>query len=109
MTDHVDSFKHPIRDKSNRHIVDRLADVRDRLKLFKGLEEDLKNIICHEMGAADSLGGDEYIAKQSITERAGSVDIKAMADDGIDVEKYRKPKTTAVTIRLEKRVMDEGA
>ncbi|RCL04006.1 MAG: hypothetical protein JSC189_000043 [Candidatus Tokpelaia sp. JSC189] len=57
------------------------------------------------MGDRDSVGGDEFIATQITSSRSGGIDTKAMENDGIDIEKYRKPKTTIISIRIERRAM----
>jgi hypothetical protein len=90
--------------QSNRHPVDRLADVRAQMKALKALEDDLKAEVSKEMGGRDSLGGDQYIARQKLSERAGAVDAKAMKAAGIDVDAYRKPPVTVMTITVEERV-----
>ncbi len=87
----------------NRHPVDQLADLRETIKRLKEFEEELKVQVSDLMGSADSLGGDEYIARQTVSERAGAIDTKAMASAGIDIEKYRKPNVTVFSIRCERR------
>lgn len=93
---------------ANRHPVDQLADVRESLKALKDREEDLKAEVGRLMGAADSLGGDEYIATQAISERKGGLDEKAIASRlGVDnLDGFRKPSTTVVTIRVERRATE---
>lgn len=90
----------------NRHPVDRLADVRAQIKALAEEEADLKAKISVEMGPADSLGGDEYIASQSLQERKGGLDEKAMIKAGIDVESFRKPASTFVVLKVERRAME---
>jgi len=92
--------------QDNRHIVDRLADVRDQIAYLKFEESELKEQISRLMGSRDSLGGDEYIATKVVSERAGSIDTKQMWEDGIDIEKYRNPKTSFTSIRLEERRLE---
>jgi len=91
---------------ANRHPVDALADVREQIKSLKEKEENLKSLVSQKMGTRDSLGGDEWIARQAISERAGSLDTKAMERDNIDVGKYRKRPVAVVSIRVERRVME---
>ena len=91
----------------NRHIVDRLADVREEIKELAEKEKVLKNQISGMMGEDDSLGGDEYIARQIVSLRSGSIDAEALERAGIDVDKYRKPGSATYTIRLERRVLEE--
>lgn len=88
---------------TNLHPVDELADVRLKIKHLDAREIELKKIISDMMGEADSLGGNEYIARQTVSERAGAIDTKAMEAAGIDVEKYRKKPTTVYTLRIERR------
>lgn len=54
---------------SNRHIVDKLADVRERLKELKAEEEMLKDAVL----ASGDVEGDEHIAQITESER-GSLD-----------------------------------
>jgi len=93
----------------NRHIVDQLADVREQIKKLEEQEEKLKAEVSKQMGDADSLGGDEFIARQTVSTRAGSIDAKAMEKAGIKVEKYRKAAVTIYSIRVERREQPEAA
>jgi len=104
MTDNLVPFKGQNLEQNNRHIVDQLADVRNQIAWLKGVESELKEKISWQMGTRDSLGGDEYIAVKVVSDRVGAIDAKLLAADGIDIEKYRKPKTTTTSIRLEERV-----
>lgn len=92
----------------NRHIVDQLADVRAKIKELETVENALKAKVSKEMGDRDSLGGDEYIAQQTLTTRAGSIDTKALEKAGINVDAYRKPETVVMTLRVVKRVMEDA-
>lgn len=88
---------------NNRHPVDELADVREAMKSLKAREDELKAIISNAMGSADHLGGDEFIATQTLSERKGGLDEKAMKAAGIDTDRYRKASTVVTTIRVERR------
>lgn len=90
----------------NRHVVDQLADIREQIKSLKAKEDELKDLISKEMGDADSLGGDEFIACQVLSTRKGGLDAKAMEADGIDVAKYRKADVTVYSLRIERREME---
>lgn len=90
----------------NRHPVDELADVREKIKFWKEREDELRGLISEMMGGADSLGGDEWIARQTVSERKGSLDEKAMKADGIDTDRYRKPPSVSFTIRVERRAVE---
>lgn len=90
----------------NRHIVDQLADVRAQIKDLEGREADLKKQISAKMGAADSLGGDEFIALQTLSTRKGGLDDKAMLAAGIDVDRYRRPDITVFSLRVERRASE---
>lgn len=94
---------------SNRHIVDQLADVRAEMKTLKAREDELKDAVSKAMGNADSLGGDQFIALQKVSERKGSIDQKAMEAAGVDPERFRKPAVTVYQIVVEPRAMDEVA
>jgi len=91
----------------NRHIVDRLADVREEIKSLKEQENTLKDIISKEMGSAHSLGGDEFIAHQSVSKKAGNIDAEALKKAGINVDQFRKPHSIICTLRLERRALEE--
>lgn len=90
----------------NRHIVDQLADVRAQIKELSAIEANLKAEVSRQMGEADSLGGMEFIACQSLSTRRGAIDDKRMKADGIDVDAYRKPDTTVLAIRIEPRAAE---
>jgi hypothetical protein len=92
----------------NRHPVDELAEVRAQIKDLEEREKALKTTVSTLMGDRDSIGGDEFIARQTLTERAGSVDTAAMKKAGIDVDKYRKAPTAVVTIKCERRVLEDA-
>lgn len=98
------SFK---RAGSNRHPVDRLALVRERIKALQVEETSLKEEIGSLMGDADNLGGLDYIATKTRTERKSGLDEKTMKANGIDVERYRRPSTEFEVIRVVARVIDE--
>jgi cell division protein FtsB len=87
----------------NTHPVDALARVRAAIKELQDNEKALKDEIQTAMGGDDALAGDEYIASQAISTRKGGIDEKAMVKAGINVESYRKPETTVITLRIEKR------
>lgn len=93
---------------SNRHIVDQLADVRAKIKALQEHEKDLKEEVGRQMGAADSLGGDEFIASQAISERKGSIDEAKVARKlGVEnLDAFRKAPSTVVTIRVESRASE---
>ena len=95
----------------NRHPVDRLADVRAQIKALQEEEADLKAKISVEMADADSLGGDEFIAVQTLQDRKGGLDEKRIAETlGVkSLDPYRKPSTVAHVLRIERRVVDEVA
>jgi uncharacterized protein (UPF0335 family) len=91
---------------TNRHPVDELAEVRAKIKFLGERESELKETISKMMGGADSLGGDEFIARQMLSERKGSLDEKAMKAAGIDTDKFRKPATVVMSLRIERREME---
>jgi hypothetical protein len=94
----------------NRHPVDQLANIRATQKILKDREDDLKTEIGALMGDADSLGGDEFIARQTLSERKGSLDEKAICKAlGVEtLDGFRKPTTTVYTLRVEARAMPEA-
>jgi hypothetical protein len=92
---------------TNLHPVDELAEVRAKIKFLTERESELKDIISKMMGPnADSLGGDEFIARQVLSERKGSLDEKAMKAAGIDTDKFRKHSVTIWSLRIERREME---
>ena len=91
---------------SNRHPVDQLAAVRTTIKRLQDQEKTLKDQIGEAMGSADSLGGDEFIAFQKVSERKGAIDEKALAAVGIDVNAYRKPPVSVYTLTVEARAVE---
>ena len=90
----------------NRHPVDRLADVRTQIKVLEQEEADLKAQITTEMGSGDSLGGDEYIAFQSLQTRRGSLDEAKLRPLVGDLAAFRKPETTFIVLKVEPRVRE---
>lgn len=93
----------------NRHPVDQLADVRAKIKDLQAREGELKDEIGRLMGDKDSLGGDEYIARQSIQERKGPIDEAKLKAAGLDADKFRKPPVTSIVLRVERRAELEAA
>jgi hypothetical protein len=90
----------------NRHPIDQLANVRATIKVLQARETELKDEITALMGDKDSLGGDEFIARQKLQERKGGLDEKKLADKFGDLSAYRKPSTTFITIQVEPRALD---
>ncbi|MBP0440661.1 hypothetical protein [Tianweitania sediminis] len=93
---------------SNRHPVDRLAIVRTRIKELQEQEADLKQIVSAQMGSKDTLGGDEYVAKQVLSTRKGGIDEALLKKQGLDPASFRKPDVTVLSIRVEARVVEEA-
>lgn len=87
---------------ANRHPVDQLADVRAQKKALEEREEALKAEISKLMGSANHLGGDEFIAIQSVSTRKGAIDEAALKSRGIDVP--RKSDVTVFSLKIERRV-----
>jgi predicted phage-related endonuclease len=78
--------------------IDRIRDLDRQIKELQGERKHLVTGIQGEMGDAEALnvGGRPWITWKSQT-RAGTVDTKAMAKDGIDIDAYRKPSKTTRT------------
>lgn len=89
--------------QANRHPVDQLADVRAQIKALQELEAVLKARVSADMGTADSLGGDEFIALQTLTTRKGAIDEKKALKAGVDLDDFRKPETVVHSLRIERR------
>lgn len=88
---------------SNRHPVDQLGEVREQIKALGEVESALKAQVSALMGDRDSLGGDEWIASQTLSERKGAIDEKKAKAAGVDVDRFRKASATVVTIRTVRR------
>lgn len=93
---------------TNRHPVDELAENREQQKALKQQEEILRAKVSTMMGSADSLGGDEWIAKQDVVPRKGSIDDRKLKAAGLDPEKFRKPGSTAFVIRTVRRAVEDA-
>lgn len=91
---------------NNRHPVDQLANVRATIKTLQEREAELKDQIGTMMGAADSLGGDEFIAIQKLKTRKGGLDAKKLEAKFGDLTAYRKKDTTFIELSVEARVME---
>lgn len=91
---------------TNRHPVDQLAQIRSTIKVLQEREAQLKAEISAMMGAADSLGGDEFIAFQKLQQRKGGLDAAALKKAGIDPDKFRKPASTFIVLTVEPRVQE---
>lgn len=91
---------------TNRHPVDQLADVRAAIKSLQSQEAQLKDEISARMGAADSLGGDQFIALQKLQTRKGGLDEKKLAAKLGDLSAYRKPDSTFIVLSVEPRAME---
>ena len=89
---------------SNRHPVDQLADIRAQKKALEEREAELKEVVSGLMGSADSLGGDEFIAMQTVTTRKGGIDEAALKKLGVVVP--RKPDVIVYSIRTERRASE---
>lgn len=92
----------------NRHIVDQYAEIVSTIKMLEIKKDLLNHEIRKIMGFDDSLGGDEFIAMQSISERKGGIDEKALTEIGIDVSAFRKPSISLVTLRIQPRASEFG-
>lgn len=90
----------------NRHPVDQLANIRATIKTLEARETELKEQISALMGGADSLGGAEFIARQSLQERKGGLDEKKLTDKLGNLDAYRKPPTTSIVLRIEARAQE---
>lgn len=92
---------------SNRHAVDRLALVRAEIKALQAKEDVLKALVEGMMGDDAAIGGDEFIARRITSTRKGGLDEDALRRSGVDVERYRKPPTETVSLRVVQRVVEE--
>ncbi len=90
----------------NRHMVDQLADVRAKIKELQGEESALKAQISAAMGSADSLGGDQFVAFQRVSERKGAIDEARIKAAGLDPDALRKPAVTVYSLVVEPRVSE---
>lgn len=89
---------------TNRHPVDRLADVREAIRMLKDEEDALRQTI---FAGACGLVGDQHEASvtESTTERLDAVALrKAWGDDKL--RPYLKPSTVR-TVKVRERVVPE--
>lgn len=91
---------------TNRHPVDQLANIRATIKTLEDREKELKEQIGALMGSADSLGGDEFIARQKLQSRKGGLDEKKLQAKLGDLSAYRKPDSTYIVLNVEARAME---
>ena len=95
----------------NRHLVDRYGDLKEHNKKSKKLEEKLKAEIMKAADDAgtDSVGGDEYIARQEVRQRTGGLDAEALekrfGKEAVDA--CRKPPTNPIVVTVTRREEDE--
>lgn len=84
--------------------VDKLGEIRERIKQFQAEEKALKAIVQDTLGPDDRLLGFEFLAIQTIAERKGAVDERRVADAlGVEnLDDYRKPATTVITVKTER-------
>lgn len=94
---------------NNRHPVDQLAEVRAQIKVLTELEASLKDAVSTLMGAGDFVEGDEYVAMQSISERKGSIDDKAMKLAGINADDFRKAPVTVYSLKTSPKTAQKAA
>lgn len=85
---------------ANRHPVDALADVRAQIKVLAEQETALKEIVSKMMGSNDAIEGEDFIATQSVSERKGGIDEKALKAAGINVDDYRKANVSVYTLKV---------
>jgi hypothetical protein len=107
MRDLLETFRP---EHSNRCIVDLLGALRAHKKEVEALEAQLKDDVAQAMGERDSLPGDEFIARQTVSERKGGWDGKKLeAELGMRAASFRKPPTTVYTITTELRAEARAA
>lgn len=87
----------------NRHQVDRLADVREQIRLLQAEEKALREAIIQEMGDREALGGDQHIVRRSAVEQKGALDTDLLKEAVGTLDSYRKPATTTVRLTIEGR------
>jgi hypothetical protein len=93
----------PFSIQANRHPVDQLADLRATIKRLQDFEDDLRTEVSVLMGDNDRLDGDDFIARQVLNIRKGTVDPDAMANAGVNPDAFRKADVTVYTIRTDRR------
>ena len=96
----------PVKPGTNRHPVDQLANIRATIKTLQDREAELKAEIGVLMGERDSLGGDEFIARQELRSRKGGLDEKKLADRIGDLSAFRKSDSTYIVLSVEPRAME---
>ena len=85
----------------NRTPVDKLGAIREEIKELQAAEKELKTEVQDALGCADRLLGLDFVAVQSIAERKGSIDEKAVAAAlGIEnLDDFRKKAITVITVK----------
>tara|TARA_R110000765_G_scaffold204734_2_gene309628 strand:- start:289 stop:576 length:288 start_codon:yes stop_codon:yes gene_type:complete len=86
---------------SNRTPIDRLGEIREQIKELQAAEKDLKVKVQKSLNCADRLLGLEFLAVQSIAERKGSIDEKAVCEKfGVEnLDDFRKAPVTVITVK----------
>jgi len=90
---------------STKNIIDQLVETREKIKFLKKKEEFFQKKILEKMESEElrSISGDENIVYLVTSMRTGTIDIQQMKNDGINIEKYRRPPKPTKTLRTERR------
>lgn len=94
---------------TNHHIVDELADVRFQRKVLEERETQLRARVLEEMGAGDTLQGDQFVAYREEQRMRGAIDPARLRKAGIDPARYRKRGITFQRIVTEPRFDGDDA
>lgn len=90
---------------SNRHPIDRLADVRSELRALEAIEAELRNEI---VSGIHGLSGDQFLASVTESERE-SLDAVALRKHlGPEGVKPFLKKTTVRVLKLTERVHEDA-
>lgn len=100
-----DTYKQLKSEKMDK-LFSRLYELREEKTK---IDKEIKEIENEYKPSLEGLQGDLFYETSNhikfsikLSQRAGSIDTKAMSKDGIDIEKYRKKPTTIKTLRFEK-------
>jgi hypothetical protein len=85
---------------SNRHPVDRLADVRAQIKALKAIEDDLVVEVSRLIGDNVSILGHDYVAVQTLSARKGAFDEAKLKAKGLNPVDFRKPDVSVLSIKV---------
>lgn len=95
-----DDFLDMSDDQSWKCLAERLIEIHPQLKGLKDQEDFLKKQLTELTDDGNAFG---HGVKLTRCDRKGSIDFTKMKEDGIDIEKYRKPQIGYVKVTVTKK------